>query len=401
MELTYLLIMFAVVVAAIWLKQPLYVAMLASVLTGVLLFRVPLGQLGGILLRGTFGRDTLMMVSAFYTITYLQRMLEKRGRLLEAEHALSVLSGNKRLNIMITPFIVGLMPSIGAVLIAAPIVDKIAGDELDVPERAFVSSFYRHISEAFLPTYAHILMALQLSGNQPLRFVLYMLPMVGVLFALGYVFYVRKISKDKDIATTKAQRKTALKQLFVSMWTVLVVVMMMMVLRLPVFVIVLGVVLVNALLERFTWKELGAFVVKAFETKLIFNTIVIMIFKEVLVYSGALMKMPEYFSHLPIPTHLVYALMMLVGTVIAGSQAMIAMLIPIAFAAAQAGMPLLVLLMSMAYIAMQVSPTHVCLSVVVEYYKMPLVGLIKKTIPVVLAAMAVSVAYYYLLLLIG
>ena len=401
MELVYLLIMFAVVVVAIWLKLPLYLALTASVVTGLFLFQIPFSQVGGILLRGTLGKDTLMMVAAFYTITYLQRMLEKRGRLLQAERALSVLSGHRRLNIMITPFIVGLMPSIGAVLIAAPIVDNIAGDELNVEERAFVSSFYRHISEGFLPTYSHILIALSLSGLSPLRFVLYMLPMVGALFLLGYLFYVRKLTKEEPLAATRAQKKAAMQQFLQSMWTVLTVVLLMMLLKIPVYLLVLAVVAINALLERFTLKELGAFALKAFEAKLIFNTIVIMIFKEVLVYSGALTSMPQYFAHLPIPTALVYAGMMLLGVVIAGSQAMIAILIPIAFATAGAGMPLLVLLMCMAYIAMQVSPTHVCLSVVVEYYKLPLIALIKKTMPIAVSFTALSLAYYYLLAYLG
>ena len=62
MELVYLLIMFAVVVVAIWLKLPLYLALTASVVTGLFLFQIPFSQVGGILLRGTLGKDTLMMV---------------------------------------------------------------------------------------------------------------------------------------------------------------------------------------------------------------------------------------------------------------------------------------------------------------------------------------------------
>lgn len=96
---------------------------------------------------------------------------------------------------MLAPFIIGLLPSVSAVLIAAPIVKNSAGDSLSTEEKAFVTSYYRHISEAFLPTYASILLALNLSGIQATRFVFAMLPIVAILFILGYVFYVKKFPK--------------------------------------------------------------------------------------------------------------------------------------------------------------------------------------------------------------
>jgi len=390
-ELLYLLAMFAAIVLVIWLKQPLYLAMLAGILTGALLFRVPVSAFGGILLRGVTGRDTLMMLLAFYTITYLQRMLESRGRLIQAERALAALTGSRRANAMLTPFVVGMLPSVGAVLIAAPIVDRIAGEELDREERTFVSSFYRHISEAFLPTYSNILLALQLSGQSPLRFVLLMLPMVALLFALGYWLYVRKLGKTGEAAARGAERRKAFRELVASLWTVLLVVVLIMFIRAPVFLVVVGVIALNAVLERFPPRQLLGFAAKAFETRLMVNTVLIMVFKEVLLHT---------FSALPVPVEWSYSLVMLLGTVIAGTQAMVAILIPIAFAGAQAGMPLLILLMCMGYIAAQVSPTHICLSVVTERYGTTLASLVRKTLPVMLAFLLACAGYFYMLKLI-
>ena len=397
MELLYLLLMFAAIVAVIWRRQPLYLAMLAGILAGVLLFGVPVSAWGGILLRGFAGRDTLMMLLAFYTITYLQRMLESRGRLVQAEQALASLTGSPRANAMLTPFIVGMLPSIGAVLIAAPIVDRIAGEELDREERTFVSSFYRHISEAFLPTYSNILLALQLSGQSPLRFVLLMLPMVAVLFLLGYWLYVRKITRTREKAVRGAARGAAFRQLAASLWTVLAVVILVMFIRIPVFIVVLAGIALNAVMERFPLRHLAGFTLKAFEAKLMINTVLIMVFKEVLLYTGALNSLPAAFSALPVPVEWTYSLMMLLGTIIAGTQAMVAILIPIAFAGSGAGMPLLILLMCMGYIAAQVSPTHICLSVVTERYGTTLASLVRKTLPVMLGFLLVSVGYFYLL----
>ncbi len=78
---------------------------------------------------------------------------------------------------------------------------------------------------------------------------------------------------------------------------------------------------------------------------------------------------------------------------------MIAIVTPVAFATVpRAGTALLVLLMSMSYIAAQISPTHICLSIVVDYFKVSFGSLIKKTIPVLIPFMMIVLGYYFVML---
>lgn len=197
MDLISLAILFVFLLILMSRRIPLYYAMGASTLLGFLLFRLSPANALGVLYQGIFSRTTLFLLLAFYTITYLQRMLEKRQHLILAETSLTRLFGSRRINAMVAPFVVGLLPSVGAVLIARPIVDNAAKEDLSVEERCFVASFYRHISEIFLPTYATIILAMELSGVDMTSFVFAMLPLVFVLFFLGYIFYVRKIPKSK------------------------------------------------------------------------------------------------------------------------------------------------------------------------------------------------------------
>ncbi|NLD34244.1 MAG: DUF401 family protein, partial [Clostridiales bacterium] len=331
MNLTLLLVVFGVIVAGVWLKRPLYQSMAAATVAGIVLYGVPFSALGGILLRGLTGPATVNMVLSFYTITFLQRMLQRRDRLTQAEAALSRLVGNRRINLMLTPFVIGMMPSVGAVLIAAPIVDRLAGQELGRDERMFVSSYYRHISEAFLPTYTTILLALQLSGQRALPFLAAMLPMVLVLFYLGHLFYVRKVSRGEHGPATRAARRAAAAALLRSLWSILLSVVLILVVPLPIYLIVVGIILFNVWVDRFTWQELRPMFRSAFESKLIINTFVIMIFKELLTYAGVLDQLPQLFAGLPIPADLLLALTMLFGTMVAGTQAMVAVMIPLAF----------------------------------------------------------------------
>lgn len=51
---------------------------------------------------------------------------------------------------MVAPFIVGLLPSPGAVLIAAPIVNAASDDKLNVNERTFVAGVIIGIYQSYL-----------------------------------------------------------------------------------------------------------------------------------------------------------------------------------------------------------------------------------------------------------
>ena len=129
-------------------------SILVGAIISIILYRIsPINSIQ-LAYKSCTSRDTISLVLAFYTITYVQRMMERRGHLLLAERSLDNIFNSRRINAMIAPFVIGLLPSAGAVLIAAPIVQNASGDYLNREEQTFVTSYYRHISEAFLPTYS-------------------------------------------------------------------------------------------------------------------------------------------------------------------------------------------------------------------------------------------------------
>ena len=133
--------------------------------------------------------------------------------------ALQRLSGDRRMVCVIAPVIIGFLPSAGAVNICGAIVDKATGRDLDVEEKTFVTSYYRHISESFSPTYNAILLALSITAVSTGQFVLFMAPMVVVLLVLGYVFYLRKLSKGYETgADENINKKEEFKQLLYCFW---------------------------------------------------------------------------------------------------------------------------------------------------------------------------------------
>jgi uncharacterized protein len=399
MDIVKLLLIFSCIIIVIKLKKPLYVSIFAGILCTILLYGInPLESIK-LMRNGVFSLGTINLILAFYTITFLQRMMEKRAHLIMAEKSLNNLFNSRRVNAMIAPFIIGLLPSPGAVLIASPIVDNAAGNYINKEEKTFITSYFRHISESFLPTYSTILLALNLSGVDMTAFVIAMLPMVVVLFLLGYFIYVKKIPKNTGFGKSNDKHQDV-KNLIISLWPIALTIVIILVFKIPVYFAVFPIIILSFVLNKFNFEEIKPMFISAIERKLILTTIVIMMFKEILTFTGVIQRLPGNFSSLPIPPVVIFMLIFFFGTLVAGSQGMVAIALPLAYATIPSGgLALMILIMCTTYIASQVSPTHICLGIIVEHYGISFIDLIKKTIPIMLIFIVISSLYSYLLYL--
>ena len=98
---------------------------------------------------------------------------------------------------------------------------------------------------------------------------------------------------------------------------------------------------------------------------------------------------------------MMFALLFLVGGIMSGAHGIMALGVPMAFAAMpDGGLPLMILLGCFAHAASQMSPTHICLAITVDYFKINMGDLIKKTAPCALLFCTFAVLYYQFLLMI-
>lgn len=388
-----LCIVFLVVIAILWLKKPLYMAISGGLVMAVLLYGIPVGKALVIIGKSVISQSTVTVVLSFYFITLLQRMLERRNRLKQAEEGLDILFNNRRINASLAPSVIGLLPSAGAMTICAEMVDSACQDYLGREDLACVTSFYRHIPESFLPTYSSILIALALTGIGAGQFVVAMLPMVAALFLIGYLFHLRKVPKRTGHQTAET-RGSAVRMLLRGLWSIILIVFLIIAFNIPVYIATPMVALLNVAVERLTFREVCPMFRTAFEPVIICNTVLIMMFKDIITSTGVIHALPEFFGGLPIPLPLVFALIFFFGTIISGSNAIISLCLPMAIAAIPGGgVALLVLLMSVSYAAMQISPTHVCLFIAAECFKVNFGSLVRRNVPMILTFSAVSVAY--------
>lgn len=371
-----------------------------GIIATVILFRVPVKDALIVFGRQTIATDTLDVLLSFYLITILQKMLEKRERLREAQRSFNCLFRNRRFNTALSSSILGLLPSAAVMTICADMVDQTCGDYLNKKQKMSAACFFRHIPEMFLPTFAPVLLALTLSGVNAGLFVVSMIPMVFVAYALAYIFFLRKIPKEMPPLEQKVVKTKELISLLKNLWTLISVVLIIIIFNLPVWVASLIIIVFNFFIDHFKPRDIPSLLKDSVEPILLGSMYLIMLFKSIITYTGVVPLLPEFFAQFPLPIAMVFGLIFFFGSIISGSQAIIALCLPMAMASVpDGGISLLVLLMCVAWAAMQISPTHVCSFVAAKFYSTTLGDLVIRLIPVVLLFCVITYGYSLLLAL--
>ena len=390
-----LVVVFVIVMGIVSMKKPMSLAVVIGSIATWILYALPTKQVVSLTINALTSLGTLKLILVMYLITFLQRMMEKRGAIELARKSLSALFNNRWVNCAAAPIFIGLLPSPNAAFIAGDMVSASASEYLTKEEQAVTTTFFRHISEAFLPTYSSILIALSLTGISAGEFVVGMLPMVAVLIILGCLFFLRgkvPMKTDEPASTDKMKDFWGLVK---GAWAIFAVIGLVIAFNMEVYIATAIILVVYYIINKFKFSEVKPFFVSAFESKIVFNTMAVMVFKEMLTASGSINALPDFFSQFPIPSFLVFVLIFLFGTIVSGSLTIIVLCLPVAMATVPAaGLPLVVLLMSTTYTAMQISPTHICLALVAEHFEVSLGDIIKRTIPLVGAFMVISIFYY-------
>lgn len=398
MSILYLGIVFAVIIIILALKRPLWQATLGGLLAIVLLWRMPVAAVLGQTWRVFSIWSNLSVILALYVITYLQRMLEARGQIKLAQQDLNGIFHNRRINTAGAAMFIGLLPSAAAMILCGDIVKDSTEGYLKPKEQAYITSWIRHIPESTLPTYSGVLLMSNISGLPMGKFIIGMIVPVIVLFVLGYYPYMRRVPTDPG--TPKSENRLRdMGKLFCHLWTLLVMIALILVLKIHVVTAGLVVILVGLVVYRFGVHDIVRMLKSAFEVKLLLNTTLVLVLKEFISWTGILQQLPEMMAGLPIPPYLIFVLIFFLGGIISGASGVVAMAAPLAFAALEPTVPLMILFMCICHGASLISPTHVCLVVAADYFKVSMGELIRKTIPSSLIFCAAMLVYYNILIL--
>lgn len=390
-----LCVVFLVVVVVVAMRKPMSLAVVLGSVATWLLYGISVADVAMLTFTAVTAWSTLSIVFVMYAITFLQRMLVQKNAIELARVSISAFFNNRWVNCAATPIFIGLLPSPNAAYIAGDMVKASADGYINDVDQAVTTSFFRHVSEAFFPTYGSILLALSLTGYSASEFVIAMLPMMALLVALGCLFLLKgKVPMATGQEPSK-NKKVDFKNIIIGLWPIMFVIILSVAFEVQVLVATIIAIALYFIVGKFKFKEVIPYFKSAFERKIVLNIFAVMVFKELLVASGSIDALPDFFAQFPIPTYMIFVLIFFFGTIVSGSLAIVSTCIPVAMVAVPgAGLPLVVLLMCTTYGAMQISPTHICLAIVAEYFNITFGDIVKRTLPLIMTFTVATILYY-------
>ena len=369
--------------------------------------------------RGLVDLDSVMLAAVLFLVIFFGYVLKEVERIDQMLAALQDLIPSVRLNMVLAPAAIGLLPMPGGALLSAPMVGGLAEkNEIDLaPEEATVINYwFRHIWEYSLPIYPGVvLMTLLLqerASNIELRDVaLFNLPLALFSVIVGAAIYYRLIPADDRAHTKSHNRINDFKQLIQSFWPVAAVVVGASLGHPLMLITFLAATSVLLIVIHRPPKEKALNVVKAtFSVEMVLLILGVIIFKHAVEQSGCVSGILDAFRQLGLPpAALLFSIPFIVGFMTGITVSYISVAVPIL-------LPLLVLdidgqqtailsramiLYAGGYYGILVSPVHLCLILSKEHFGADLSKVYRLMLPGIAILTALATAYYFVLKSIG
>jgi len=182
------LLVFIVVLYAMRKKLSLGSAFLLGSLLLGLLFGLGLAPMARSMVYSILYPKTLSLAVIVSLILVLSSSMERMGAMKRLLDRFQGLSSNPRLNLVVFPALIGLLPMPGGAVFSAPMVKQLGEKSgLAADQLSYVNYWFRHIWEYWWPLYPGILLATTLADLNIWAFVGLMGPLTLVAVGVGYL----------------------------------------------------------------------------------------------------------------------------------------------------------------------------------------------------------------------
>jgi len=395
MDILKIALVFLLIMIFLSKKTPLIIVMPAASVLLALLFAVPGFEFISAYGRSLISRSALELLLTMYLIMLLEEIMLRRGYMNRLLSSMDDLFHSKRLNISFLPMLIGFLPSAGGALFSAPMVDKAAeGTMLTAEDKTFLNSLYRHLMEIFFPTYPYLIIASQLSGLPFSRLLPILFPMAIIVYVVGQL-YMRKLPRRQAFANIARGKMIA--ALLGSIWPLLILILLMMTFSLRVYAATAIALAALIVTERLPLRDLPRLLI-SINFRLLIMVLAVMAFKDTLILCGVMDILPGAISSLPIPAFLTFSLMAVLVAFATGlSFATVGIVLPLALAGASSVLPITVLIVLSTYCGIMITPMHLCIALVAEYFKANLRRVLAKSLLPYFVIYMLSIGYYLLL----
>jgi integral membrane protein (TIGR00529 family) len=161
--------------------------LLGSVLLAVL-FDAGFRPAAESVVRSVTDPKTLSLAVIVSLILVLSSSMERMGAMKRLLDKFTGLVSNPRVNLVVFPALIGLLPMPGGAVFSAPMVKQLSGNNgLTADQLSYVNYWFRHIWEYWWPLYPGVLLSTTLAGVNLWSFVALMCPLTAVALLAGYL----------------------------------------------------------------------------------------------------------------------------------------------------------------------------------------------------------------------
>jgi len=344
-----------------------------------------LGALGFAILAGVDFLQSLInvltdlsiitLIIIMILIPILGGIMEESGLMMEMIQKMRI---SRKSSLMMIPALFGLLPVPGGALMSAPIVQQIDSEE-DANIKVSINVWYRHMLIMVYPLSSALIIASKLTNINLYILVLGLVPSLIVMWLIGYVLLVRKVSPFTE------QGERDLKRAFRNLLPILIAPVLDFIGRtffnfsVPEVFLLIGLIFSIWLALKFGKMKVSSIKMISKKMKIWRFPLIIFsmfIFLEVFVLSGA----PEEIASVDLSVFLLILIGFLLGIGTGRIQLPISILIPIYLAQFTVlTMSLLdfVLIYTSVFIGYLITPLHPCVAYSTEYFKTDFMKVIK------------------------
>ncbi len=330
-------------------------------------------------------------------ITFMGALLKELGYLEKMSTACLRLPGGARTAVPMLPALIGLMPMPGGSLLSAPLVNQVLSDSKYPPDLKMVSNYwFRHQVEFFWPVYAGIILTEGITGMAMMKVSIMQLPLSLSMLIIGYIFFIRKIDKSDNKATSVM---TAIQGILFTIWPILLAIFLYGLVKINMVIAIVIAIILLMIVARPSLDKIKKASTEGLSIKIFLLIFGILSFQSILELTGAINSIPELAIKYNLPTELI---IFLVCATIGLLTGMVSAYVGLGYALLagflyqnQINPGYIMLAYMSGFVGMMLSPTHLCLILTNDYFKSDLSAVYRRIFPPMLILFICGFLIYF------
>ena len=382
-------LIFALVLFGIRKKLSLGNAFMLGAVAMSIIFFMPIGDTVRSIFLSIIYPKTLSLALVVSLILVLSSSMESTGQMQRLLAQFRGLVKSPRLNLVIFPALIGLLPMPGGAVFSAPMVKEMAKEStLTKDQQSYINYWFRHIWEYWWPMYPGVLLATLMADINLLTFVVMMLPLT-LAAAYSGNFPVKELKRKK--VKEKSAKRPPIGPFIHELMPILLVIVLGLGLGLllshyaPELSVSKELGLITSLLIAISWiwyenklsaQKCGRIVFNMKILNIFYMVLAILVFKGILDDSQAVSAISKEMMQLHIPLFLIAVLLPFIVGIFTGiTIAFVGSTFPILISLIHAHgqtmlMPAYIMIgLACGFAGVLLSPLHLCLLLSNEYFE--------------------------------